>query len=113
MPKPLIYIAGPLTTGDCLHNLHFACHLWRDFYNAGLLAILPHWSALQDMVAPLHYDDWMRYCLAIVARCQAVFRMDGESKGADIEVKEARKLGIPVFRSVTDLIQWSTNYVRG
>jgi hypothetical protein len=35
--------------------------------------------------------------------CDAVLRLPGESNGADIEVKEAQRLGLPVFNSLFDL----------
>ena len=38
-----------------------------------------------------------------VAVADALLRLPGESVGADIEVGEARRLGIPVFAAIADL----------
>jgi hypothetical protein len=46
--------------------------------------------------------------------CDAVLRLSGESKGADIECTLARKHGIPVFAEddgygFGDLVKWRDN----
>jgi hypothetical protein len=50
------------------------------------------------------FEDWMGLDLAWVEAADALIRLPGESVGADQEVALARKLGIPVFRNVYDLI---------
>jgi hypothetical protein len=39
----------------------------------------------------------------VLARCDAVLRTDGESRGADMDVARARQLGIPVYHDAADL----------
>ena len=51
--------------------------------------------------------EWLAIDLAWVAVCEAVVRLPGESGGADMETAEARRLGIPVFESVAELVAWS------
>jgi len=41
-----------------------------------------------------------------LAKCDAVLRLPGESKGADIEKDYALSLGIPVFFSIDDLLEY-------
>lgn len=66
--------------------------------------------------APLlgHYVDvhyrfdchwWLEYDLIWLRLCDCVLRLDGESDGADREVEEAKKLGIPVYYSLSELIK--------
>lgn len=38
-----------------------------------------------------------------VESCDCLLRLDGESKGADIEVSRAKELKIPVFYSIDEL----------
>ena len=39
----------------------------------------------------------------LLERCDAVLRIPGESRGADLDVARAVELGLPVFRAVTEL----------
>lgn len=61
--------------------------------------IVPHLTVLWDTVFPHHYEDWMRYDFELIARCDAVFRLQGHSPGADRETTYAIELGIPIFGS--------------
>lgn len=38
-------------------------------------------------------------------KCDALLRLPGESAGADLEAAQAGGLGIPVFRSVEELLE--------
>lgn len=53
----------------------------------------------------MSHDEWLAVDLAWVAAADAVLRLPGESVGADREVAEAERLGIPVFHSIDDMIQ--------
>ena len=39
-------------------------------------------------------------------RCDAPFRIDGLSQGADREIAEAKKVGLPIFYQLDDLSEW-------
>ena len=48
-----------------------------------------------------HYDEiMMPLSLAVAERCDAIFRIPGESRGADQEVDRFRARGLPVFTSI-------------
>jgi len=51
-------------------------------------------------------DDWYKMDLAFVRRSDAILRLPGESIGAEAEVAEAKKHGIPVFHSVEEVLAW-------
>jgi hypothetical protein len=72
-------------------------------YIAGYAPICPHDSLLLDLIFPLPYGVWLAYSLELVRRCDVVYRMEGESPGADKEVAFAKKLGIPVVYSIDEL----------
>jgi hypothetical protein len=75
----------------------------------GFVPFVPHLSALWDIVdgesSPITYDDWLKYDFAWIDCCDALLRMPGESRGADMEVEYARSKGIPVSYSIADLIE--------
>jgi hypothetical protein len=53
----------------------------------------------------LSHADWLDMDFAWVAASDAVLRLPGESKGADMETAFAVERGIPVFHSVADLVR--------
>jgi hypothetical protein len=64
-----------------------------------------HWATYY----PDHTEKfWLDLDLAWLTKCDAVYRVSGLSEGADIEVARAKKLGIPVFMSMDELMEWAT-----
>ena len=58
------------------------------------------------MLLPHEIDYWYKYDLEWLEQCDAVFRLPGESSGADNEVARAQELGLPIFYSFADLRMW-------
>lgn len=54
--------------------------------------------------ATLSHQDWLDMDFAWVAVSDAVLRLPGESKGADMEVAFAAERGVPVFYSIEGLL---------
>lgn len=103
----LVYISGPITKGDQFRNVQKAMDAFNDLLSAGIYAYCPHWTAFAHMTYPRSHRDWMRYDLeGMIPRCNAVWRLPGESVGADEECREARRLGIPVFDQFSDVVHW-------
>lgn len=97
--KPLVYVAGPYTRPDPVKNTHDAIKLGLDIYDTGLAAVeIPHLTLLAHIVVP-HTDVeyWYQFDLEKVLHCQVVYRMKGDSSGADKEVAFALENDIPVF----------------
>jgi hypothetical protein len=106
-PKPLVYIAAPYTKGDQVKNCRDAMLKWDHLrVENKVTPICPHWSAYQQLLLPLNWDQWLAYDFEIISRCDAVLRLAGESKGAEAEEEHARSRGIPVFYSVGKLYEW-------
>ncbi len=101
-----VYISGPITKGATLHHIHDACMVWKRLTEAGIFAICPHWSAVQDMIAPMPHAAWMAYDRPLLALCNIILRLPGESVGADQEVAWAREFGFPVFHDVESLMEF-------
>ncbi len=99
-----VYIAGPLETqGNLIQNIRNAIDAADMVLALGHAPFIPHISAFWHMIYPHPYNIWIKYDLEFLAICDAVLRLPGESNGADIEVKKARELGIPVYHTVEDL----------
>jgi hypothetical protein len=62
-------------------------------------------QATTDGHPDMTHREWMRIDLDWVAVADAVLRLPGPSKGADMECARAKELGIPVFYSVDDLLR--------
>ncbi len=96
--KPLIYIAGPYTHPDPVANTRRAIAVGMSLFDRGRCApLIPHLSLLAELVDPHPYEDWLRLDRDHLARCDAVYRLRGDSAGADSEVALAGQLDIPVF----------------
>jgi hypothetical protein len=115
-----VYIAGPITRGDLAHNINQGTEAFVKLAKAGFAPHAPQWSACSgrvwrigsDLYATypsakpneLKHADWLSVDLEYVAISDAVLRLPGESKGADQEVAEAKRLGIPVYYAVEDVV---------
>jgi hypothetical protein len=96
--KPLIYIAAPYTHPDPVANTHDAVRTGlylRDRYD--IAVIIPHLSLIAHLVDPRPDMYWYAYDLDILANCDGLIRLDGDSQGADREVAYADEHGIPVL----------------
>jgi len=124
-----VYLAGPISKGDLLHNVNQATRAFTVLAKSGCAPWCPAWSvyskpAFRDCLpggsgpavlceataqgnSLMSHDDWLGVDLAWVAVADAVLRLPGESIGADREVAEARRLGIPVFDSVEAVVAWA------
>ncbi len=115
-----IYIAGPISKGNLADNVNQATTAFVALAKAGFAPFCPHWSVYAkpcywrigriECVATtsgsheMTHADWMGVDLAWVAVSDGVLRLPGESTGADMEVAEAKRLGLPVFDSIQSVI---------
>lgn len=108
MTDPVDYVAGPYT-GDQAANVRAAIDTADKLAEHGMAPIVPHLSHFWDLVHPRPYEDWLRIDLAIVGRCDALYRMpDAPSPGADLEVKYALTQGVPVLYTFAGLHLWAS-----
>ncbi len=127
--RPLVYIAGPIRKGDLGDNIANAFEAFYALKNAGYSPICPHLSCFLDTprnvrtslfydgtgkafatVPGVTFDEWMEIDLSIVAKCDAVLRLDGESEGADRECDFAFDCRINIifqsdFKSISDAVK--------
>lgn len=105
MTKPLVYVAGPYAANP-VHctagSVAVGMALWRQ----GFAVIVPHLTLLADLVCPMTPAEWYQFDFDQLAHCDALFRIAGDSVGADNEVAFACGNGIPVFHDETALMRW-------
>ena len=117
-PKPLlVLIAGPYMSGTDGDPEKIAANRARlesmalPVYECGHLPLIGEWLALPIIHAAggrEHGDsvfEAYQYPVAhrLLERCDAVLRLPGASRGADMDVARARALGLPVYGSVDEL----------
>jgi hypothetical protein len=113
----LIMICGPYTSGTGGDPRKIAANRQRlesfalPLYEKGHLPMIGEWLALPIIRAaggqelPDEVFRKYQYPVAhrLLARCDAVLRIPGESAGADLDVQRARELGLPVFTDLADI----------
>jgi len=98
-----VYIASPYTLGDVAVNVKVQLDYVDVLMNKGFAPFAPLYSHFQHMAHPRPYEDWLEVDLVWVEACDCVLRLEGESSGADREVKLAIELGKQVFYSIEEL----------
>ena len=117
-PKPMvILIAGPYRSGTDGDPLRIAQNLDRlesfalSIYKAGHIPMIGEWVALPliKQAGSLKLGDEISeqylYPVAsrLLERCDAVLRIEGESKGADEDLRLARERGLQVYWRMEDV----------
>ncbi|MGW5504081.1 DUF4406 domain-containing protein [Streptomyces rochei] len=114
--RMLILIAGPYRSGTDGDPRAMAANLARleaaawPVFAAGHLPVIGEWIALPVLrsagAGPTDaLADQVLYPTAhrLLARCDAVLRLPGESVGADQDVALARHRGLPVYHDVAQI----------
>ena len=115
--KPmLILIAGPYRSGTDGDPQAMAANLQRlesaawPVFAAGHLPVIGEWIALPVLHSagagptdPLADEVLYPTAQRLLARCDAVLRLPGESTGADQDVATARRLGLPVYYGLDEI----------
>ncbi|MGJ7881312.1 DUF4406 domain-containing protein [Streptomyces rochei] len=114
--RMLILIAGPYRSGTDGDPRAMAANLARleaaawPVFAAGHLPVIGEWIALPILrsagAGPTDaLADQVLYPTAqrLLARCDAVLRLPGESVGADQDVALARRRGLPVYHDVAQI----------
>jgi hypothetical protein len=120
LSKPLlVLIAGPYQSGTNGDPARISANRARlesfalPIYQRGHVPMLGEWAALPIIQAAggrVEGDEvFHAYQYPVAHRllqcCDAVLRIPGESRGADLDVAHALKLGLPVYRDVDELPQ--------
>lgn len=103
--REVCYVSGPYraqTPAGIWANIMRARDVAMDLWRMGLIAITPHLNTmLMDGVR--RDEDWLAGDLEILRRCDMVVLVPGwrASRGAQAEVQEALRIGLPVYEWVS------------
>ncbi len=115
--RMMILIAGPYRSGTNDDPQKMAENLQRleaaayPIFNAGHIPMIGEWVALpvwhaaggeaigDDLYNEIFYPTAGR----LIERCDAVLRLEGQSSGADNDVRLANERGIPVYHSADEI----------
>ena len=113
----LILIAGPYRSGTnddpklIQKNLDNLEAMAVPIFRKGHVPMIGEWVALPIMKLAgsktMGDEVWdeVQYPVAhrLLEKCDAVLRIEGASKGADMDVEIARSRGLPVYRSLDEI----------
>lgn len=100
----VVYIASPYTVGNQAENVRAQIDAAEELMNHNIASISPLLSHFHHLVYPHTWQEWMDHSISLLSNCNALIRLPGESKGADIEVEHARQMGIMVYFSVEEFL---------
>lgn len=94
-----VYVAGPMnSSGRLMANVREACRIASILRREGFSVYLPHLNVLWELAEGSEPDHfWLDNDFAWIGRSDALLRLEGESKGGDLEVAYAKGKGIPVY----------------
>jgi nucleoside 2-deoxyribosyltransferase len=94
-----VYVAGPInSSGRQNLNVRRAVLVGEAIRRARLVPFIPHLNVQWEMIAPAATEEeWLAWDFAWLEKCDALYRLHGDSKGADREVAFARERGLEVF----------------
>jgi hypothetical protein len=101
-----VYVAGPITSsGNLLLNVKKALNVGSFLLKRGYAPYVPHLTCYWEIVAneEFTYEDWLSLDIEWLSTCDAVLRLEGDSKGADREVSIALSKRIRVYHSLETL----------
>ncbi len=107
-----VYIAASygrragLTEAECEKNVQTAIQAARILLWLGYRVEVPHLFHYihKGWNGTLGEDEWLKMCIERIPDCDALVRLPGKSQGADNEVEEAKRLGIPVYMGLVTFL---------
>ena len=105
--KGLVYIASQYTIGDHFINVQRQIECGNKLMDLSFIPIAPLVnSAFYNMQKERTWAVWMDIDYVLISKCDYLLRLDGESRGADLEVAFAKQHNIPVFYSIDELYEF-------
>lgn len=114
--RGIVYVAGPMTIGPREDNIAKAMKAAEQIWELDFAPFVPHlsffyndWLVSQGQ-EERNWEDWLKYDETIIKSCCALFRVPGQSKGAERECLFAIDEKIPVFLDMRYFKQWADTY---
>lgn len=98
-----VYIAGPYTGGNVEENVRNAILAAHAVLDLGLTPFVPHLCHYLHAVKERGYEDWMRFDFVWLEKNDSLWRIPGESPGAEREIVRMKALVRPIFYSLEEL----------
>lgn len=92
-----VYVAGPISSGDRLENIYRGLQAGKQMVRDGLAPHVPHFDAYMFPDDTISWNAFLEWDLEWVVQAEALYRLQGPSRGADLEVEKAVIHGIPIF----------------
>ena len=110
-----IYIAGAIQGKDLLeslNNIRKGIKLSVEVLKANFAPFSPFIDFQYSFIEPITIDEYYAYSMAWLEVSDALLLVPGyeNSKGTQAEIKRAQELGIPVFTSLSALIEHFSNW---
>ncbi len=99
----IIFVSAPYSKGDIVENIRRACLAGDVILRKGHIPFIPHLFHLWHLISPKSYKVWLDIDLRFLGMCDALLRLPGDSKGADMEVAEAKKLYMIIYYHLEDI----------
>lgn len=118
--KYKVYVAGPITAptdAEMLVNVQKAMRVGCELMKHGHSVFVPHTSFFMHNYAKLTglyqptWADWIKLDLFMLPGFDVLIRLEGDSRGTDVEVATAELLGIPVFYSADEFLAWTAGVI--
>ena len=105
-----IYIAGPYTAPTAMlrrNNVNTVIDIALQLWKRGHIPFIPHLTHFIDERAtkvgiPMTYEEYIAWDTEWLKECDALLYL-ASSRGADIELDNARRLGLAVYFSVEEI----------
>lgn len=117
MKNLLILIAGPVRSGTQNRpelieaNLNNMAQVALSVYKKGHIPVVGEWLALpiakaagSTEIGDAISEEYL-YPVAhrLISRCDAILRLPGESRGADLDIEEGKKRGLSIYYSLEEI----------
>ena len=102
---PRVFIASPYTGEHAEKYVDRSIAIGNELIDKGFNPFIPLLFHYLELKVPRSHEKWMEITTSWLAQCDALIRLSGESRGADLEVKLAEGMGIPWFHSVDELVE--------
>jgi hypothetical protein len=108
-----VYIASPYTNGDREENVRFQMKVSNELLDLGFYPFTPLYMHFQHLIYPRTPESWLSLDFVWLRQCDCIIRFFTEynnvvlhSPGADMEENLAREIGIPIFYSVSEMVDY-------